>query len=175
MGLAGFRGMISHVNFEVCRVNKLLGKIRPYVHISRCSLFLQDCFMPYRKFFLGNPTKIHLRIPEQGPARAHWKLPELQRFPTQGLPRGAPIPGLLQALRSGLATLQHGTTPDPYLPLWIRWSENIVTPLAIWVGEASVFSFRARAQSHFLLRLKVSNPNKKPNLKAATHFLVYFL
>lgn len=77
VGLVGLGGTISHVHFEICRVNKLLGQTSPYVlapgwarhrtYPSRTALH------PRGSVSSGIPMKVlsHLRIPEQGPARAY--------------------------------------------------------------------------------------------------------
>lgn len=73
MGLGPGKGTISHVNFEVLQsLIKLLGKTALHARLQRHQIY-GTVSGPRGNFSVGNLTKTlsHLRIPEQGPARAY--------------------------------------------------------------------------------------------------------
>lgn len=77
VGLVGLEGTISHVHFDICRVNKLSGQTSPYVLASRwarhCTYPSRTALHPGGSVYSGIPVRVlsHLRIPKQGPARTY--------------------------------------------------------------------------------------------------------
>lgn len=123
------------------------------MHISRlteCHGFLcKTALRPRENFSSGNPTKIlsHLRILEQELGRAYLRLLEPCGFPRhRPLSWDKHIPGcsplLLKAL-AGFSGIDCITAPGWFLaPISSTldfgiWT-TVITPLAIWVGKASV-------------------------------------
>ena len=132
------------------------------MHISRQAMwwmFLKDCFTPYRKFSLGNCTKIlcHLRIPKQGLARAYLMLLEPWCFKGTGSSWVNPFQGSLSfplclpPASLGLAALLHETLRDTCFchSLQTQGSEQLRGHSIGYSGWGSKcpFSFRAKESS----------------------------